>query len=78
MEELIITYILILGIILVLKLTFKPITNIDGFEKWILSSLYHAWIGTAIIVICLMSLSYFKTGDYRWSAVVDLVKGILQ
>ncbi len=77
MEELIITYLLIWGIILVVKLTLKPITDIDGFEKWILSSLYHAWIGTTMLVICLMALSYFKTGDYRWRAVVELVKSIL-
>ncbi len=78
MEELIITYMLILAIILIVKLALKPISSIDDFERWILTSLYQAWIGTTMLVICLMALSYFKTGDYRWSAVVQLVKGMLQ
>lgn len=78
MEQFVITYLFIWGAILVIKLFWTRVNTLDKFEKWVLSSLFHAWIVIALIVLVAWGVAYYKTGVLTYKNPDSLFKTALK
>lgn len=78
MEQLIITYLFLWGFVLVVKLFWVRLDSMDKFEKWMLGSLFHAWIAIAAIIIIAWGVAYCKTGQLSYENPDSLFKEALK